>query len=653
MTAHTNAFTTAKRKWFGRAASSGLTTPWLDVSPIREELFGPERLAHHAESLARAQSIADRPMRVLNLTVRLRQNAEVLLDAYRYNGAALLAGQQVPLAAQWLLDNYHLVEEQLTQIALDLPPGYYRQLPKVATGPFAGYPRVMELAWAYVAHTDSLISGDVLRRFVRAYQTVQPLTIAELWAIAITLRIVLIENMRRLAVQITEAHQLRIAADALMDQQARDLPNDGRDLPEIFAAQIAKRLRGRDPSETPMLGWLEDRLTQQGTTLDDVVARAHARQGASNVTMRNIVTSMRSLSELDWADFFEDVSLVDACMAAGSDFAAMDFATRNQYRTAIERLSRGSPLGEIEVAEAALDHARTGVDARTRDPGYGLIGAGSRALEARIGFTPSLGQQVSRQISKLGLGGYAAAIGLVSVAVLAAGVWTLLAGGAAPSSLLLIAVLALIPATEVATSLVNLVVTRSVTPRPLPALDLAKGVPSDLTTLVAVPVLLAGPDDLAEHLERLEVHYLSSVGGAVHYALLSDGPDAATETTSADADLIALATAGIARLNATYPSEAGNRFLFLHRRRLWNSAEGCWMGWERKRGKLVELNRLLRGATDTGFLATAEQVPQGVRFVITLDADTRLPRDAVRRLIGKLAHPLNQPRVDPDLGRVV
>jgi cyclic beta-1,2-glucan synthetase len=659
--ARLNTFRSAGRRWFSTAPFGGLTTPWLDPSPIREEIFGPERLAHHAVSLARAQCIADRPKRVLNLTVRLRQNADVLLKAYRYNGAALLAGQQVPLAAQWLLDNYHLVEEQLNQIALDLPPGYYRQLPKVATGPFAGYPRVLELAWAYVAHTDSLISGDVLRGFVRAYQTVQPLTIAELWAVAITLRIVLVENMRRLAVQITEAHELRLAADTLMDRQAPNLPNGGpddtpddtKDLPEIFAAQIAKRLRGSDPVETPMLGWLEDRLTRQGTTLDDVVARAHARQGASNVTMRNIVTSMRSLSELDWADFFEDVSLVDACLSAGSEFAGMDFATRNQYRTAVERLARRSHLDEIEVAQAALDMAQAGADARARDPGHALIGDARGMLEAKIGFAPSPGDRVLRQIGRLGLGGYAAAIGLATMAVLGGAAWALLAAGAAPSSVLPLAILTLIPATGAATAVVNLVVTRSIPPKPLPALDLTKGVPPNLTTLVAVPVLLIGPNDLAAHLERLEVHYLSSVSGAVHYALLSDGPDAATETTGADAGLIALAAAGIARLNASYPSPQGNRFLFLHRRRLWNATEGCWMGWERKRGKLVELNRLLRGAGDTGFLPPSEPIPQDVRFVITLDADTRLPRDAVRRLIGKLAHPLNRPRFDPDLGRVV
>lgn len=216
-----------------------------------------------------------------------------------------------------------------------------------------------------------------------------------------------------------------------------------------------------------------------------------------------------------------------------------------------------------------------------------------------------------------------------------------------------LSLLALLPATEAATALVNLCVTRSIAPKPLPALDLANGVPPGLRTLVAVPVLLTGPKDLAEHLERLEVHHMSSVGGPVHYALLSDGPDAATETTDADASLITVAEAGIARLNAAYPSTAGHGFLLLHRRRRWNAAQGCWMGWERKRGKLVELNRLLRGASDTGFLSSVASMPQDVRFVISMDADTRLPRDAVQRLIGKIAHPLNRPRFDERSGRVV
>jgi len=634
---------------------------WQDTTVIRSELFGTERLEHHALTLAAAQSVASHPgARVSPLTARVKDNAVFLLEAYRSCAQTLQAGRPIAPAAEWLLDNFHLVEQQLRQIGDDLPAGYYRQLPKLADGPFAGYPRVFGLAWAYVAHTDSLLSGPVLARFVQSYQQVSPLSIGELWAVAITLRIVLLENMRRLAEQITQGNELRLVADEIVDKvlAARKTPDQTPQealfaataslahapLPEIVAAQIAKRLRGFDPEDTPLQAWLAARLNRQGSSIETVVQNAQLRQGASNVTMRNIVTSMRLASELDWADFVEDVSLIDARLRGGSDFAAMDFATRNSYRTEIEVLARGSDLSEIAVADAALDLAVQ----QGAEPGFGLIGPGRPALEQTVGFKPGLRMRLGRTLGKLGLAGYLGAIALVSVAVLALALWATGAGGAA---LVILAVTGLLTATEAGTALVNLAVTRSVRPKLLPGLDLSSGIPPHLRTLIAVPVLLSDRDDLKAQIEQLEVHHLSSAGGALHYALLSDGPDAASETTPQDAALIAEATAAMARLNASYPSGDGDRFLFLHRRRLWNEAEGVWMGWERKRGKLHELNRLLRGDAGTSFLPQPG-VPQDVRFVITLDADTRLLRDTVARLIGKMAHPLNRAELDPALGRV-
>ncbi|MDF1708338.1 MAG: glucoamylase family protein [Paracoccaceae bacterium] len=649
-----------------RAQSAAL---WHDRTVIRAELFGTERLEHHAISLAKAQPVTDRTLRVFPLHARVQDNAAELLSAYRCCTKALQSGQTVSPATEWLLDNYHLVERQLEQIARDLPPGYYRQLPKLAAGPFAGYPRVLGMAWAYIAHTDSLLNGKVLTRFVRAYQTVDPLTIGELWAVAITMRIVLIENMRRLAEQITAAQRVRKDADDLVDRllspgPAGDVPPSSErglrvladavaafehaPLPEIFAARIAQRLRGFDRNDTPLLDWLQARLTQQNLTMDDVVHHAQLRQGASNVTMRNIVTSMRLITEMDWPDFFEEVSLVDERMRAGSDFGAMDFASRNLYRTAIESLSRGADLSEVAVADAALTFADVDGPPALRDPGHALIGAGRGAFEARIGYRPGLALRLRRHVGRMGLRGYLLAICTLSLALLGL---ALAQAGVQGPLLLLLFLAGIGPAFEAASALVNLVVTRTVPPRRLPGLDLAAGIPPGLRSLVAMPVLLDSPDDLAACIERLEVHHLSSTDGALHYALLSDMPDSDTETRPQDDALIAQATRAIARLNATYPSPGGDRFLFLHRRRQWNPAMGRWMGWERKRGKLTELNRLLRGATDTSFIPPCT-VPQDVRFVITLDADTRLLRDTVRRLIGKLAHPLNAPHVDHDIGRV-
>ena len=632
---------------------------WTETAPIRAELFGTERLEHHALSLAAAQTVAQgRIARVPSLSRRVRDNAEVLLHAYRFSAAALQSGQQIAPAAEWLLDNFHIVEQQLQQVEADLPPGYYRQLPKLAEGPLAGYPRVLGLAWAYVAHTDSLLYAPVLVRFVQSYQTAQPLLIGELWAVATTLRIVLIENMRRLAVQIVAGHQQRRDADALVDRvlvkDAEQGPSvnaalaalEAGDLTEIMAAQIAKRLRGIDPAETPLAGWLEDRLRRQGMTIETVVANSQLRQGASNVTMRNIVNSMRRLSEIDWADMFEEVSPVDTQLRQASNFAVMDFATRNRYRTAIEILARGSGQGEREVAEAALALASAGDSDQTRDPGHALIGAGSRALERALGFVPPFGMLVRRVLRRLGLRGYLAAIALASFGFLADAMWLTREHNLA----LWITGLGL--TAEVGTALINLAVTRLVSPKQLPALDLETGIPSDLRTLVAVPVLLTGVSDLQDQISRLEVHYLSSISGAVHYALLFDGPDADAETTALDAALIVQARDAVSALNALYPSDNGDHFFLLHRRRLWNPSEGVWMGWERKRGKLVELNRLLRGATDTSFLP-GPALPEGIRFVITLDADTRMLRDTVRRLVGKMAHPLNRAVLDPNRQRVI
>jgi len=643
--------------------------PWDDTSVILADLFGAERLEHHAISLAQAQPVTDRNLRVPSLRNRVADNSAVLLSAYRSCAQTVQAGQTVTPATEWLLDNYHLVERQLQQIARDLPPGYYRQLPKLASGPFAGYPRVMGIAWAYVAHTDSLMNGPVLARFVRAYQTVDPLTIGELWAVAITLRIVLIENMRRVTDQIVAEQQNRQAADDLVDRVVgpprkpgeparpdlafRALADatqalDGAPLPEAFASRLAQRLRGFDTAETPLQGWLHDCLGQQGLTVDEVVLRAQSQQGASNVTMRNIVTSMRLISEMDWPDFFEEVSPVDARLRDGSGFGAMDFASRNLYRTAIETLARGSGKSEVAVTEAALARAASGTMPAARDPGHALIGPGRRQLERNLNFRPGPGLRLRRLVGGVGLRGYLAALWLTAILLLGA---ALLLAGAQGWLLVPLALAGLAPAFELGSALVNLVVTHSVAPRRLPGLDLADGIPPDLRCLVAVPVLLTTDEDVTACIERLEVHHLSSTEGAVHYAILSDGPDAASETLPRDAELIAHARRAVARLNETYPSSGGDRFLFLHRRRLWNPGMGIWMGWERKRGKLTELNRLLRGATDTSFVAPCE-VPQDVRFVITLDADTRLLRDTVRRLVGKMAHPLNAPHFDVDAGRV-
>jgi len=644
-------------------------THWSDDQILRQEIFSIERLEQHARTLAAAQPVGAIPGFGRSLSTRLRSNEKVLLAAYRSIAKAVDEGRGITPAAEWVLDNYHVVEEQIREIREDLPPQFYRQLPKLTAGPFAGFPRVFGIAWAFVSHTDSRFEPETLRRFVRAYQTVEPLTIGELWAVAITLRIVLVENLRRVAQRIVASRLARQEADAVADRLLgvngqRVDPNALRAwrakspaLSSAFAVQLVHRLRDQDPKITPALLWLERELTEHETSSEQLLQEEHQRQGASNVTVRNIITSMRLMSDVDWAEFFESVSLIDETLASSPDFAAMDFATRNLYRNAIEELGRGSKITELQIAQRVLAKAAAATNPRERDPGFHLIAEGRRKLEREIDFRASWRDWPSRIAFTIGARDYVAAIATTSALVLSIPLSILLHAGIHGGMLWLLGVLGSIPAIDIAVALINRAVTRGVGASRLPGLALREGVPEELRTLLAMPVMLNSKAAVEEHLHRLEIHYLASPDDQLHFALLSDWSDANTERTATDDALLDIAVLGVARLNRRYgPAAGGERFLLLHRRRLWCQSEQRWMGWERKRGKLQELNRLLRGATDTTYITSTGQspwVPDGVRYVLTLDADTRLPRETPRRLIGKMAHPLNRPRFDAKLGRVV
>lgn len=651
--------------------------PWNSDAPVREELFSVDRLEQHAETLALAQTIATGSQRAPSLVRRLKANAEVLLDAHKTISRALDKGRFITPAAEWLVDNYHVIAAQIREVQTDLPEGYYRLLPKLSDGPFAGYPRVLGIAWAYIAHTDSHFDPVALRRFINAYQRVSPLTIGELWAIAITLRIVLVENLRRSAVRILTARAGREQADVLADRLlgskeiapepvATVLGSLDREmLPPALAVQLVQRLRDQDPRITPALEWLEGHLARWGTSAETIVRDEQQRQGGSNLTVRNIITSMRSVSGVNWAALVESVSLVDAILGKDSQFQQMDFATRNLYRSAIEELSRGSNVPEVEIAHQArilaiAAKSRTATvdsmpNARPYEPGFYLIADGRKELETAIGFCAPVRLRFRRFLLGRGIGGYVASTVLMAILVLVLPLMALVDYDIGIWTIALLMALGLIPALDIATALINRDVTRGFAPVILPGMELSEGVPDHLRSIIVMPTLLTSAADITEHITRLEIHYLTSPEGAIQFALLSDWKDAATEQAKGDAELLQIAADGIAALNRRYPHPGNDRFLLLHRRRLWNEVQGRWMGWERKRGKLHELNRLLRQATDTSFMQLDNlplMVHRDVRYVITLDADTKLPRETVRRLIGKMAHPLNRPIFDATTGRV-
>src|SRR5215213_8173128 len=639
-----------------------------DEKPFHAEFFSVERLEQYAQTLAAEHKTVTQRGRA-QLLPRLDENGRVLEAAYRALVEAIRQGRAISPAAEWLVDNYHVVEEQLREIRHDLPTSYYHELPKLAGGELKGYPRIYAVALELITHTDSRLDTNTLRRFIAAYQTVAPLSIGELWAVAITLRLALVENLRRLAVAIARARDERDEADKLADKllelaslqpaNVMSFLNERlgkqEEHPHAFLVQLVQRLREQHPSVLPVMDWIEKQVTGQGTTVEQIIHSEHQRQAAAQVTVGNIITSMRLLSTLDWNDFFEKVSLIERLLAKdpAGVYARMEFASRDRYRHVVERIGKRTRTNELDIAQAAIDLAAgAGENSRAqRHVGYYLIDAGLTQLETKFRYQPRTGERFRRFLLQHGTATYLGTLVVMTVLVMTLLLYIMYGYGVGWPLLIVTGFVALIPASDLATTVLNWDLTHFFPPRLLPRMDTTQGIPDDAATFVVVPTIFSNDSQIHELVERLEVHYLANHDSHVYFALLSDFPDAGSEEAATDSHLLAIAQSGIDALNRKHGND---RFHLFHRTRQWNAGEHKWMGWERKRGKLEEFNRLLRGADDTSFVVRTanDALLKSIRYVITLDSDTQLPRDVARKLVGAAIHPVNQPQIDPATNRV-
>ena len=646
-----------------------------DEDPVREELFSVERLEQYAAEVAGEHKVSPDTKKGQLLFPRLEENARQLVAIYRVLAEAIRDEFAVSPAAGWLVDNFHIVENQLREIRQDLPKGYYNELPKLGNGKLERYPRVYAIALIVIAHTDSRLDAETLTRFIRSYQRVAPLTTGELWAIAITLRVALVENLRRLATRLIAARDARQEADKLADKLLEMVSREPNGLigtleaavakkgalDRSFIVQLSQRLRDQDPEVWPALDWLERQLAREGVTTENIVQQEHHRQAAAQVTVGNIITSMRLLSTLDWKDFFEGVSLIDPILAEDpvDAYRSMDFATRDRYRHVVEKIAKRTHSSEQEIAHQAVKLAQTSrlatpEDNRRAHVGYYLIDQGREELEKQVRYRAPLTELLLRYVLAQPTGLYVASIALLTGTVLSPLLLYAVWQGVSPLHSILIALLLLVPASDLAISALNLDVSILVKPTALPKMDTSSGVPETARTFVVVPTILFSAETVRTLLENLEVYYLANRDENIYCGILGDFADAPTEDMPDDHGLLEVAIKGIEELNALYSDSKADHFYLFHRRRRWNPVEGKWIGWERKRGKLHEFNCLLRGTRDTSFVvATADPTfLSKIRYVITLDSDTQLPRDAARRLIGTAIHPLNRAHLDPISNRV-
>lgn len=643
--------------------------------PLRAELFSAHQMEEHGRRLAHSHHIG-LPSHKDQLLSRLSENEFLLSQSCGLLIQSVKDNRLVAPADEWLLDNFYLIEEQIRLAKRHFPKGYSRSLPRLKDGPSADLPRVYDIALETISHSDARVDTEMLASFLTAYQTVTPLKLGELWAIPIMLRLALIENLRRVALRLASANVNRGLADGWADQMRLAAEEDPTSLilviadmarsdPPIegaFVAELARRLQGHGPALAMPLTWFEQRLAQSSLTIEQMVVAETQQQAADQVSVSNSISSLRTLASTNWNEFVEAISVIEKTLRRDpvGVYAHMDFPTRDRYRHSVERIAKLANRSEIDVANLAVSLAEQNVaqhatDPRSKHVGFYLIDEGLPELERRAHARLRLATTLARGLKKGAFPWYLSAILLLTTLFTAGLIRIALTDDSNAWVMLVVAVLSFICASQLGLTLINWILTLTAHAGRLPRMDYAKGIPPESRTLVAVPTMLIELQDADDLAEALEIRFLANQDRNLNFCLLTDFADASTETTPADAALLDRARANIKALNDRYAGTQRSPFFLFHRPRRWNPQEQAWMGYERKRGKLGDLNAFLRGGSVAAFSCVVGDLKKltHVKYVITLDTDTQLPRETAGKLAGALAHPLNQAQFDPARRRVV
>ncbi|HMB89265.1 MAG TPA: glucoamylase family protein, partial [Rhodothermales bacterium] len=650
-----------------------------------QNTFNIERLHEYGRRLAHSQSFgmmqrAGHPLRTM-----LEESREVLLASYHSLAKASLRQEEITPGAQWLLDNFYLIKDQMREVRQQLPRKYYLELPKLNSGVFKGLPRVYEIMHELADLVDNAVNQQNVQAYMEGYQEVDLLRLGELWAIPSMLRIVLLQNLHTTALQLRNTQRerqraydwaqriLKAASDDPVDGLllVREMTDRDAKFTDVFVISLAKHLQGQGPTTAPVLDWIERRLQARHVTLAEIVHIETQRQTQRQVSIANAITTLRWATETDWKAFVESLSGVERTLRQdpAGVYPKMDFRTRDLYRHRVEDMAKYASLTEFDVAEHALSLALA-AEACTDDEdpaihcqaprhvGTYLIGEAAPALKEEIGYQPPLTHRL-RQFSYR----HPTFVFLASILTLTTLTeWATLAyassQGATPLILVLIAACAFLPFLDFAVALTNRLVAQVMPPKRLPKLDFEQGIPAAHRSIVVIPTLITSPKNARQQAEHLEIHALANPHAGLRFALLTDFPDAPEATMPGDAATLEAARKAIAALNERYRDAWGDAFFLLHRERRWNEAQSVWMGWERKRGKLEEFNTLLREpAAETSYTTIEGDFfevtkDNAIRYVITLDADTRLPPGSAVDLVRTAAHPLNEPYYDPHYKRI-
>ncbi len=638
-------------------------------------ILNSEEMEKHAAEIAQNHNIMKRTKLSYLLIPRMNKNYNYIKNVYR-NLNSILKEEDVYISQEeeWLLDNFYIIEEQVKEIRKSLSKSYYSGLPGIKNGLFKGYPRIYAIAFELVLHTDGKIDEKAIINFIKAYQTKALLSSSELWALSLMIRIALVEKIKKICEKIVETRSQREKAEKILTlllqkemkyeevkKLIRENINVADKFPLQFIEHLVSRLRKEGNSSANIIQSIEKILMEYDTSISDVAEKAHQIQVKRQISIGNAITSLKTVSSLDWAQIFESLSSVEQVLRQDPDgtYPKMDFESRDYYRHEIEKIAKYYNTSETYVAKKAIECAKEVAEQEgelgyINHVGFYLVGKGRSILENK------LSNKSKRTISWIEIAKKSPEtlyLSLILTFILLGEFLVLkyIANFFNRWDMLFIsALILLVPFSEISIQLVNWILMHIFRPVILPKIELKEGIPEDAKTMIVISSLLPDEKRTKELIDNLEVYYHANREKNLYFGLLGDFKDAPFEVVPEDEKIVKCALQEIEKLNDKYSKNGEKIFYYFHRKRQYNKMQKAWMGWERKRGALVEFNELLRGKKDTSFYVVNEDVSKlNIKYVITLDADTNLPIDTAKKLVGTMLHPLNKAVIDKDYGLVV
>ncbi|QXM05338.1 GH36-type glycosyl hydrolase domain-containing protein [Crassaminicella indica] len=629
---------------------------------MKDVLLNNDELNHHALEIAKSHVISKKRGKIKPLLARLNHNFKIITSIYTGLNAEAKRGNELSPASEWLLDNYYKIEEQVQVIRQSLTKDKALKLPILENGYLKGYPRVYSIALELVSHTDGRLDEALLVNFIKAYQFHKVLAIGEIWAISLMIRLALVEKIRNISEKIYENQEQWKKVERIQGKdQATILEHVKREFENMesfspsYIEHLFKKLRMEGIESGQVIDTIEKKLMELDTSIHKVIELEHKEQAARKISIGNAIISLNMVSKLDWNDIFESLSRVEEILREDplNIYQAMDFASRNYYRHEIEKISKMCHASEIKVARKALEYAKNTTDHHGKDKekhvGYYIADEGRKKLL----------QALNCKNTNIYFHDYPLSVYLAPIIFITGCISLILASYAYSVShniflSILAGIISLIPASDLAVNCINWIVTYKFEPAFLPKLEYKEGITEDAATIVVIPTLIPNEKILEELLEKLEVYYLGNKDKNIYFAIAGDFKDGEREKEPQDEMIINKALQGVKALNDKY-SEDKEIFFYFHRYRQFCEKQKKWMGWERKRGALVELNELLTESKSTSYSIISGDLSHiigKIKYVITIDADTILPMDSAKKLIGTIAHPLNRGILNKEKGIV-